>query len=120
MLFAFVNIDKWNSLPKSYQAILQQAGHYTNSWMMAKYDSTNPAALKRLVANGVKLHAFSPAIMDACFKAANELHAEISATNPSFKKVQDSLNAYRSDGYLWWQVAEYSYDTYMIRTRTQG
>jgi len=66
------------------------------------------------------LHAFPPAVMDACFKAANELHTEIAATNPNFKKVQDSMIAYRTDGYLWWQVAEYSYDTYMIRTRTQG
>ena len=33
MLFAFVNLDKWNALPKAYQAILEQAGHYANTWM---------------------------------------------------------------------------------------
>ena len=38
MLLAFVNQDKWNALPKNYQAILEQAGHYANTWMMAKYD----------------------------------------------------------------------------------
>jgi TRAP-type mannitol/chloroaromatic compound transport system substrate-binding protein len=120
MLFSLVNLEKWNALPKSYQAVLRQAGHYANDYMMAKYDTLNPPALKRLVAGGAKLHAFPPAVMDACFKAANEVHGEIAATNAPFKKAMDSLNAYRSDGYLWWQVAEFSYDNYMIRTRTQG
>jgi TRAP-type mannitol/chloroaromatic compound transport system substrate-binding protein len=77
MLFAFVNMDKWNALPKHYQAILEQAAHYANTWCIAKYDLVNPPALRRLLANGVKLHGFSPAIMEACFKAAHELHDEI-------------------------------------------
>jgi TRAP-type mannitol/chloroaromatic compound transport system substrate-binding protein len=120
MLFAYVNLDKWNALPKAYKAVLEQAGHYANTWMMAKYDATNPAALKRLVAAGAKLRPFSPAIMDACFKAANEVHAEVAASNADFKKVLDSMTAFRNDGYLWWQVAEYSYDSFMIRARSRG
>jgi TRAP-type mannitol/chloroaromatic compound transport system substrate-binding protein len=119
MLFSFVNLQKWNELPKQYKAVLTQAGHYANTWMMAKYDQANPAALKRLVAAGAKLHPFSPAIMDACYNAANELHKEVSAENPDFKKVLDSMIAFRSEGYLWWQVAEYSYDSFMIRSRTK-
>jgi TRAP-type mannitol/chloroaromatic compound transport system substrate-binding protein len=115
MLFTFVNLDKWNALPKSYQAILEQAGHYANTWMIAKYDLVNSAALKRLLANGVKLHGFSPPIMEACFKAAKELHAEIAATNESFKKVYDSMTAFTNNGYQWFQVAELSYDSFMIR-----
>jgi hypothetical protein len=27
--------------------------------------------------------------------------------------------AFRNEQYLWWQVAEYSYDSYMIRSRTR-
>ena len=60
-----------------------------NDWMMAKYDAGNPAALKRLVAAGAQLRPFTPAVMEACFKAANEVYAEISATNADFKKVYD-------------------------------
>ena len=66
MLLAFVNLDKWNALPKYYQAILEQAGHYANNWMMAKYDQANPPALRRLLAAGAKLHPFSPPVMEAC------------------------------------------------------
>jgi len=115
MLFAFINLDKWNALPKHYQAVLQQAAHLANNWTMAKYDEVNPAALKRLLGHGVKLHAFSPAIMDACYKAAMELHAEIAKTNESFKKVNDSLVSYTNNAYQWFQVAELNYDAFMAR-----
>jgi hypothetical protein len=27
---------------------------------------------------------------------------------------------FRNDQYLWWQVAEYSYDSYLIRNRTRA
>jgi TRAP-type mannitol/chloroaromatic compound transport system substrate-binding protein len=115
MLFAFVNMDKWNALPKHYQAILEQAAHYANTWCMAKYDLVNPPALRRLLANGVKLHGFSPTIMEACFKAAHELHDEIAKTNESFKKVYDSMNNFMHPAYSWSQVAELNYDSFMIR-----
>src|SRR5205823_3227855 len=94
MLLAFVNLDKWNELPKYYQSVLEQAGHFANTWMMAKYDELNPTALRKLLANGAKLHGFSPAIMEACFKAAKDLHSEIAGTNESFKKVYDSMTNY--------------------------
>jgi len=115
MLMAMVNTDKWAALPKAYQAILEQAGAYANQWCVAKYDLVNPPALRRLLAGGTKLHAFSPAIMEACIKATHELHDEIAGTNASFKKVYDSMNAFMRPGYEWFQVAELNYDSFMIR-----
>ena len=120
MLHHMINIGKWNELPKSYQAVIQQACYVANTWMMAKYDAGNPAALKRLVAGGAILRPFPAAVMDASLKAANEVYDETTKANPAFKKVYDSYVAFRNDQYLWWQVAEYSYDTYMIRTRPRG
>jgi TRAP-type mannitol/chloroaromatic compound transport system substrate-binding protein len=115
MLLSFVNLDKWNALPKYYQSILEQAGHYANNWMMAKYDQSNPQALRKLLANGTKLHAFSPAIMEASLKAAKELHSEVAATNADFKKVYDSLTTFSNNSYQWFQVAEVGYDNFMAR-----
>ncbi|MDP1581899.1 MAG: TRAP transporter substrate-binding protein [Bradyrhizobium sp.] len=115
MLLAYVNLDKWNALPKHYQSVLEQAGHFANSWMMSKYDQGNPAALRRLLAGGTKLHAFPPAVMEACLKAARELHAETAAANPNFKKVLESLTAFSNNGYQWFQVAEVGYDNFMAR-----
>jgi TRAP-type mannitol/chloroaromatic compound transport system substrate-binding protein len=77
----------------------------------------NPAALRRLVAAKAQLRPFSNEIMDAAYKATNELWTEISAKNPEFKKYIDLMQAFRADQYLWWQVAEYGFDSYMIRAR---
>src|SRR5215469_3227178 len=117
---AYINLDKWNALPKNYQAVLTQAAHYANNWMMAKYDQLNPPALKKLLAGGTKLHAFSPEIMQASFKSAMELYAEISATNANFKKVYASLTDFANDSYQWWQVAELGFDGFMVRNRLTG
>ncbi len=57
--------------------------------------------------------------MDACQKAAHELYAEISSQNDDFKNIGGSMLAFRNEQYVWWQVAEYSYDSYMIRSRTR-
>jgi len=116
---AFVNLDKWHQLTPTYRSILQSACDRCNVWVQAKYDAGNPAALKRLLAAGTQLKPFPPAVMDACLKAAFELYAEVSATNPDFKKIWEHILAFRNDEYLWWQVAEFSYDTYLIRTRVR-
>ncbi|HEY3029065.1 MAG TPA: TRAP transporter substrate-binding protein [Bradyrhizobium sp.] len=115
LLLSFVNIDKWNALPKYYQSALEQAGHSANNWMMAKYDQANPQALRRLLATGMKLHAFPVPVMEACFKAAKELHSEVAATNADFKKVYESLTSFSNNGYQWFQVAEVGYDNFMAR-----
>jgi TRAP-type mannitol/chloroaromatic compound transport system substrate-binding protein len=117
---AFFNLEKYNALPKSYQAALYNASANANTWMAARYDMQNPLALKRLVASGVQLRPFSNEIMEAALKSTNELWGEISAKNADFKKAIDAMQAYRSDQYLWWQVAEYGFDTFMIRSRTRG
>jgi TRAP-type mannitol/chloroaromatic compound transport system substrate-binding protein len=120
MLHNFINIQKWNELPKTYQSIILSASHVGNTWMQAKYDAGNPAALKRLVAGGAQLRPFTQPVMEACFKAAGELYAETAAANPDFKKVYEQVQAFRSDEYLWWQVAEYTFDTFMIRSRARS
>jgi TRAP-type mannitol/chloroaromatic compound transport system substrate-binding protein len=120
ILLAQVNLDKWNSLPKGYQAVLAQAGQYANCWMMAKYDQLNPTALKKLLAGGTKLHGFSPEIMQASFKAAMEIYADLSKTNANFKKVYTSMSDFANDGYQWFQVAELGFDSFMARNRLTG
>jgi TRAP-type mannitol/chloroaromatic compound transport system substrate-binding protein len=114
------NIPKWEELPKQYKAVVTAAAGYANVEEQAKYDARNPGALKRLVAAGAQLRPFTAPIMEACLKAANEVYADISSKNADFKKVYDNMVAFRNDEYLWWQVAEYTFDTFMIRTRPRA
>jgi TRAP-type mannitol/chloroaromatic compound transport system substrate-binding protein len=116
----FINLDRWNELPKAYQAAVRNADSHANVDMMAKYDVLNPQALKRLVANRVQLRPYPAEVMQAAFNGTNELYAEIAASNASFKKVLDHWTPFRNDQYLWWQVAELTMDAFMIRARAQG
>ena len=116
----FINKAKWEELPKVYKWVVQSAAGYTNVDMLAKYDARNPAALRRLVGAGAQLRPFSQEIMEAAFKAANELYDEIAAKNADFKKIYDHYRAFRGEQYLWTQVADYTYDTFMIRARSRG
>ena len=119
MLHNFINIEKWNSLPPAYQSIVKTASSMANDWMTAKYDAGNPPAMKRLLTDGAQLRPFPPAVMEASLKAALEVYKEVSATNADFKKVWEQMLAFRNDQYLWWRVAEYTYDDFLIRHRTQ-
>jgi TRAP-type mannitol/chloroaromatic compound transport system substrate-binding protein len=38
MLHNFINIGKWNELPKAYQSIIHSASHVANTMMQAKYE----------------------------------------------------------------------------------
>lgn len=119
-LTLFVNLEKWNSLSPDFQAAFEAAANAAGSWLQQKYDAQNPAALIRLIKAGTQFRPFPHDVLKACWKAAQETHAELAASNDAFKAMYDSLVAFRADEYLWWQVAEYSYDTFMIRARTEG
>ena len=116
-LHVFVNTAKWAALPKAYQAVAFNAAHHGNTYVQARYDALNPAALRRLAAAGAKLRPFSKEILDAAFGAAHVVYAETAAQNADFKRLYESFWAFRSDEYLWWQVAEYSFDSFSIRSR---
>ncbi len=97
---------------------------YGNSYFWVKPPRIVPAHLVKTVAGridhtGAELRPFPQPVMEASYNAANETYAEISRTNAPFRKMLDSLTAYRSDSYQWLQVAELTYDSFMIRMRTR-
>jgi len=114
MIHIHVNREKWEALPKTYKSTLLAAAAAAHDAMLARYDAQNPLALKRLIAAGAHLRPFSEAILDTFFKAANEVYADISAKNEDFRRIRDSINAFRHDQYEWLQVAESTYDNYMM------
>jgi TRAP-type mannitol/chloroaromatic compound transport system substrate-binding protein len=119
-LHFFINTEKWEALPKAYKSLITVAAGYANMDVQAKYDARNPQALKRLVAAGTQLRPFSVPIMEACLKASNEVNAETSAGNADCKKILESQMSFRNDENLWWQVAEFTYENFMIRSRPKG
>ena len=115
-LHFYINTDKWDALPKAYKSLLtiaagirqhgragairraQSARRSSGWWRVAR--SCAPSASR----------SWKPAS-----RRPIEVNAETSATNPDFKKILDSQMAFRNDENLWWQVAEYTYESFMIR-----
>jgi TRAP-type mannitol/chloroaromatic compound transport system substrate-binding protein len=120
MLHMIVNDEKWSSLPKHYQAIVNQAAAAAGAWMIEKYDSVNPAALKRLVAGGAELRAFPQPVMEACYKATQDHLTEIAAKSPLFKKTKESHDAYMKEVLFYTQIAENYYDNYLLGKMRKG
>src|SRR5262249_33442361 len=99
--------------------LVRTASSMANEWMQAKYDAANPAALKRLVAGGAQLRPFPQPGMDGSVRAALGVYGGVAQTNGGVKKVWEAMLAFRNDEYLWWQVAELTYDSYLVRNRTR-
>ena len=112
-LVTMVNKAEWDKLPKEYQNIFEAACAEGNTWMVAKYDAQNPAALKRLIGGGTQLRAFSREIMVAAYKASLEVYKEAGEKSPAFKKIYESMVAFRTDQLLWFRVAEKGFDDFM-------
>ena len=119
MLHLLINRGAWNDLPKAYQATLEAAGEAAHNWMLAQYDWSNPAALKRLSAQGVTVRSFPKPVIEACWTAAQDYYTTVSAANPLFKSTLDSYTAYRTEALSYWRVAEQAYDT-MLLELTRG
>ncbi len=109
----FVNKDAWAKLPKEYQAAFQAAAYEANVTMMAEYDHKNPAALVRLVQNGVKLKKYSNEIIEAAYKAAVDLYNDESGKNPAFKKIYGEYLKYQKTQNQWFGVAEFGMDGFL-------
>ena len=107
-----INKKEWDKLPKNYQQILEVAAAETNVRMLAEYDFRNPTALAKLQKGGAKLSAFSNEIMDASFKAANEVLEETAAKNPDFKKIYEPWRQFRNLEFQWFNVTEQAYAKY--------
>ncbi|PWF39559.1 TRAP transporter substrate-binding protein [Massilia glaciei] len=111
----YINLKEWAKLPKLYQSAIEVATYEAHVKMQAEYDTKNPAALARLLKSGVKLRTFSPAIMAACHKAAQDVMNEEAAKNPKFKKVYEPWKRFRQDQNTWASVCEAPMQDFLIR-----
>ena len=111
----FVNLDQWNALPRSYQAAIRTACAEATHWMVARYDTRNPDALRRLIAAGTQLRPFPREVMDACWREAMALEGELAQGSPEFRRIHEAWSKSRDDMRAWFRVAELSFDSYVAQ-----
>jgi TRAP-type mannitol/chloroaromatic compound transport system substrate-binding protein len=109
----FISTKAWDGLSSEYKAMVESAAALAHVEMLAKYDYRNPAALKTLVGQGVKLFRFPRDMMESSFKAAGEVYAELNNSNPAWKKIYADFAAWRRDANLWFRFTEAGFDDFM-------
>ena len=108
---AFVfNKAKWDELPQTYKTLLTTAATAAAHDMLAKYDSLNPHALRRLVASGAILTQFPQDVIVASRAAALDLYKELSERSPNFKKIYEHQRAFQEVSQQWVGISELRYD----------
>lgn len=107
-----VNQKAFDALPAQYKAAFEVACNEQNLKMLAHYDAVNPGALRKLIAGGAQLRYFSKEIMDASYKASQELWTELSGKNPDFAAIFPDWKKFQEEEAIWFRVAEQSLDNY--------
>jgi TRAP-type mannitol/chloroaromatic compound transport system substrate-binding protein len=104
-----VNLDAWNRLPTVYQEAFRLAARSAAAAMQTDYDSRNPPALERLLAEGVELRRFSDDIMTAARQAAVEHLEENAARDSTYGRVYQAWKEFRDSSFRWFGTAEQAY-----------
>ena len=107
-----VNDKAWAALPPAFQAAFEAACSEQNVKMLAHYDALNPDALRKLVSGGAKLGYFPKDVMDATFKASQDLWKDLSASNPDFAAIFPAWQKFQQSQASWFRVSEQSLDNY--------
>lgn len=116
----FIARDRYDALSPSHRSLLATAASAVTIDMLSLSDSRNPAALKRLVAAGAQLRPTPQAVLDACFRASGEVLSEIAATDADFATLLRSMTTFRNEAFLQQQVAEHTFDTFMMIQQREG
>jgi TRAP-type mannitol/chloroaromatic compound transport system substrate-binding protein len=114
-----VNKDAWEQLPDAYKAALEVACTQAAADMLAKYDTNNVLALKRLVASGIKLGFWPKSVMDAMRRATQEV-CEAESSNPLFRKIYGQWKAFLDDQVVWASVNDGAAEQYLISNRRKA
>ncbi|WP_416560581.1 TRAP transporter substrate-binding protein [Limnohabitans sp. yimb22184] len=112
-LSLYVNQKAYDALSAENKAIVDTATTYAHTIIQARYDASNPGALRQLAAQKTKVLAFPKNMMDVAFKHSEELYSELSAKNPNWKKVYTDYAKFRADSNWWFRFGEARFDNFM-------
>lgn len=96
-----INLDDWNSISSTQQAILQSVCKESITRTLAESEAIQFKALQELEDKGVTLHRWNPEILAAFEAAWQEVVAEEAANDSDFSRVWDSLRTFRENYKVW-------------------
>ncbi len=114
----YVNRRAYDALTAENQEIVAAAATAAHLDILAQYDLKNPQALRELAATGTQLVALPKTVLDAAWKASQELFADLSARNPLWRKIHASYAAFLKE--QGWNHAERGFAAYMSERQLQA
>ncbi len=109
-LAAGFNLDVWNSLSPSDQAIITAVSgdHYQKSY--AEFNARNAVSLRTLIdQHDVQIKVFSDEIMDRLAHVSDELMQEVALTDDLTKRIYNSYMDTRRNAMEWGAIGEEPY-----------
>lgn len=102
LLEFLVKTETWNELPAATRALIETTCGDTMRAGLARGEARQPAALREIKAKGATIHRWSPEILAALRKAWDEVAKEESEADPTFRKVWQSMKAFKG-AYAEWK-----------------
>ncbi|MCF3935491.1 TRAP transporter substrate-binding protein [Acuticoccus sp. M5D2P5] len=99
-----INKAKWEEMSEGQQKLIELACRETMVWGVTSTLTENAAAIDAFKEAGVTIRQFPPDVLAAFEQATAEVMEEQAANNPDFKRVWDSLQAYRANAASWTQA----------------
>lgn len=116
----YVNQRAYDALTAENQTILEAAAAVAHLDIQAQYDAKNPLAMKELLAGGTQMMPLPNSVLDAAYKAAQELYSELSGKNTHWKKIYASYAAFLQHQNPHWGYGELGFATYMHERQQQA
>lgn len=114
-----VNLRAWEALPRHYKAVLEAACTEGWHWMMQRYDAENPTAARRLIASGTQMRVFPQEVLQACYRASQDLYAQLGTQNARFQRIHADWDRFRREKQAWFGLAEDSLSNFLVLENQQ-
>lgn len=96
-----VNKAKWDSMSDAQRALIELTCRETMLWGVTSTFRENAEAVTAFKANGVEVRQFPPALIEEFRTATGEVMQEQAEKDENFKRVWESLQAYRAGNADW-------------------
>lgn len=100
-----INRDKWDALSSTTKTQVETVCGDNIRYSLAQSGAIQFDALKTIYGEGVKIHHWPKAILGALENAWTEVAAEKAQSDDNFRRVWDSLSAFRRDYAIWKELA---------------
>ncbi|WP_371398094.1 TRAP transporter substrate-binding protein [Fretibacter rubidus] len=101
------NLDVWNALPASDQAMIKYACAYANHWSLGEYSYRNGLALETLKTDyGVTPRVFSDDITKTVFQIAEDVVADMGSEDASTRAIYESYRTARNAMRGWTEISD--------------